>query len=199
MGQALNQFDADIILSIQKNFPDVAVQTATQTKSFIEDVVPPLVLNYLIKSGSLKNCGSISQAFADIAAQNGFPVVVLQLPGHFVDLVMTKSGDFILDLSNIQFRLIGFEGDPEYRTSRTELINEIIDDPFKAISVTKVNSLDYADSVYYVPNDKSKLDQFSELKKSQRMGYHPEFDRFDWSKYGRRSDPGRIMNIFGGQ
>lgn len=104
-------------------------------KAFLDEVVPVLVYDEMIRTGAVKVCGSISDTFASLAASRGFEAYVIPLYGHFVNEVVTTNGVFRVDLSAIQFDCMD-EDDV------LPALRKVTEDPFAAITVTRVPQLD---------------------------------------------------------
>jgi hypothetical protein len=115
--------------------------TSSDLESFLAKSVPYFTYRYLIEAGSLRQCGSISDAFATVAKDAGFEAYVSSRPGHFLNVVKTNDGVFEVDLSAIQFefdRHAARESDEAEDREMTRLMKIIAEDPFRAIKVRRI-------------------------------------------------------------
>lgn len=99
--------------------------------AFLNMAIPPLILKYILIPGSVRACSGISPAFAIIARHYGFDAYVVQVPGHFINVVLTDQGPIEVDLSYIQFSLSAYP-------SRKELNNTLLavaKDPMRAVKI----------------------------------------------------------------
>lgn len=113
-----------------------STKSEADLQAFLDEVVPVLVYDEMIRTGAVKVCGSISDTFASIAASRGFEAYVIPLYGHFVNEVVTTNGVFRIDLSAIQFDCMDEE-------DVLPALRRVAKDPFAAIEVTRVPELDY--------------------------------------------------------
>lgn len=100
-------------------------------KEFLEMSIPPLVLQYILIPGSVRACSGISPAFEIVARHYGFEAYTVQVPGHFLNVILTKEGPIEVDLSYIQFSTGGYASRKELQS----LLLSIAKNPFKAVRV----------------------------------------------------------------
>lgn len=121
-----------------------ATLSASDLEQFLAKSVPYFIYKYLIQAGSLRQCGSISDAFATVAQDAGFEAYVTSRPGHFLNVVKTSDGVFEVDLSAIQFefdRMKAWESDEAEDAELTRLMRIIAEDPFRAVKVRRIDEV----------------------------------------------------------
>jgi len=114
-------------------------KTKAELQAFLHEAVPDLVYRYLIRVGSLRQCGSISDAFGTIARDAGFEAFVSSRPGHFYNVVRVSDGVFEVDLSAVQFEFDRWAEDEDAEMERLMAI--IAHDPFRAIKVRRIEEV----------------------------------------------------------
>jgi len=130
------QFAQSTLDSLHGKFPQVQIRSFSEFKTFLDSLVPKLIHRYMLRSGSMKICSTISSDFAEVAATAGFPVITKNLPGHMVNVVLTTEGPYIIDLSYIQYLCGGYDLiDPDTREEVLETFHQLYKDPFKAIKI----------------------------------------------------------------
>jgi hypothetical protein len=123
------------ISSLQKKFPNVALKSFEEFKTFLYEYLTTLVRKYLVSTRSVKNCSGISPDFAEFAAKHGFAVVSESVPGHMRNIFLGKEGPYMVDLSFIQFTC-GYTGYDDRVLVKT--LKEIYHSPEKAIKIQKL-------------------------------------------------------------
>jgi hypothetical protein len=149
------------------------VKTKTELTAFLRRAVPDLVYSHIIQAGSLRQCGSISDALGTIARSEGFDAFVASRPGHFYNVVQVEDGVFKVDLSAIQFEFDRWTDDEDAEMER--LLTLIAKDPFRAIKVRRIDSMpSWASlppsedaSVCYEPVAAFRLDRTARLKQGK--------------------------------
>ena len=118
---------------------DVTTKTSEDLTRFLHEIVPGLVAQYLIQAGSVRQCGSISDAFATIAKDRGFDAYVTSRPGHFLNVVRVSDGVFEIDMSAIQFEHDHMAPDPDEEVER--LLRVVAEDPYRAMKVRRIREV----------------------------------------------------------
>jgi hypothetical protein len=114
-------------------------KTTQDLNQFLHAMVPGLVAQYLIQAGSVRQCGSISDAFATIAKDHGFDAYVTSRPGHFFNVVRVDDGIFEIDMSAIQFEHDWQASDPDEEVDR--LLRILARDPYRAMKVRRIDEV----------------------------------------------------------
>jgi hypothetical protein len=142
---SVSDYDAFVnesISTIKTKFPNVQLRSWGEFRAFLDGLVPKLIHKYLLLSGSMKNCSGISPDFTEIACQAGFPVMTMVVPGHQLNLVLTREGPYSVDLSYIQFTCKHqIESDEPSEEERQEVINNyraLYRDPFRALQTQQL-------------------------------------------------------------
>lgn len=142
---------------------------------FLERSVPILVKRYILDARALKACSVIAPAFAFYAREAGFEAFYKEVPRHFISVVYTSDGPFVVDLSYIQFEFCPNYEDPSLpedddggRAERRELerlLRKVEEDPFSAIQVKPYQGTEYG---LIDPTKEERLTPFQSL--AERIG-----------------------------
>jgi hypothetical protein len=124
--------------ALKTKFPNVSLKSFVQFKSFLDALIPKLIHKYILLSGTMKVCSSISPDFAEMAATNGFAVFTEKVPNHFRNVVLTTEGPFAVDLSYIQFLCQWDLRDPSTKKEGLKAYKELRQNPWKAIKIEKL-------------------------------------------------------------
>lgn len=162
-----------------------ATLSSSDLEQFLSNSVPYFTYRYLIQAGSLRQCGSISDAFATVVKDVGFEAYVTSRPGHFLNVVKTSDGVFEVDLSAIQFefdRYKSYESDAAEDAEMMRLMKVIAEDPFRAIKVRRIAEVpEWArpaqaedPSCYYTP-----VETFKRSPKRMEKLQRGEYDNLD--------------------
>lgn len=138
--QANNYFAwaKDEISELQKKFPNISMKSFSEFKSFLDSIIPKLIHKYMLLSGAMKVCSTISPDFAEIAATKGFAVLIEHVPGHVRNIVITSDGPYVIDLSYIQFLCQHDLTDKSVRQEAILAYKSLYKDPFTAIKIEKL-------------------------------------------------------------
>ena len=128
------------VKEIASYYPNVSLKSFSDFNSWLNSVIPKLIHKYMIATKSMKVCSTISADFAEIAADKGFPVGVLKIPGHHFNVAFTSDGLYKIDLSAIQFVCKHDITDRKNRKEVIENYKKLYNDPFSAIEVNKMPS-----------------------------------------------------------
>jgi len=79
--------------------------SAQDVRDFFEAVTPRLVYDFIYSCKSLKQCGYLSDKFAQQARMNGFDARVTGSGNHFYNIVRSSDGPVLVDLTYGQFKM----------------------------------------------------------------------------------------------
>ncbi len=126
------------LTDLQSKWPQASLKSSEELLSFINQVVPPLIYQYMIVGRTTKACSGISPSFGVLANEAGFAVFLSRLPGHIVNVSLCSDGIFQIDLSNIQFQV---DSNQKEWKEHQRLLQMVARDPFAAIQITRLNHL----------------------------------------------------------
>ena len=128
--------------------------------SWLYEAIPACVMRWMLVSGAVKVCSSISPVFASIAKANGFDAYIESVPGHVFNVIRLSDCDAVVDLSAIQFEYHAEEDDGTYEFVEAEtrrLLSEVRENPFRAAKVLKIDKSIYLNRELEAPREAPEL------------------------------------------
>lgn len=133
----LNWAEAEII-ELKKKFPNVSLKSFSEFKSFLDSILPKLIHKYMLLSGAMKVCSTISPDFAEIACSKGFAVLIEHVSGHVRNIIITSEGPYLIDLSYIQFLCQHDLSNKSVRDEAVAAYRALYKNPYMAIKIEKL-------------------------------------------------------------
>lgn len=164
-----------ILERLKREYPNLnRIPSLQEARSFFERVVPYLIYKHIYCSFSLRQCGNMSFVFGAIANEHGFPTMEGGTSNHFFNIMLTKEGFVVVDLTEAQFDYSIWARkerlDPEDENTLQIYLDGIVKNPFKSTKFFLTKSI-----------NQNVIDHFTVPQSTDIIGNKPlsDFEKMD--------------------